>query len=1442
MLSGSINQVLLNKLQNRHRHHLQVVSATPPVIKDIIVRQINSIDENSPPLGEFNEYSISSKNFSLQCSSSESEEELILRMMIYLEDLTFRAILIHIKENFQDPNVLLELVAVNLPKKSSTLPDEAEFYRSIKQILASGKFIPRILPDKVNHITRLSMNEFALYPHKKRGPLTLQGFTSLIKKIEKLAEFCPENLHLLFASIPVKTNEDCPYIKGNKYLHNMVIFVEGGSSAKISTFSKAIPASGDPTYNQTANREFNVSESKQYSACIAKPAALATSEALADFKGMNIHYGGNFQCQTAGGQLFYTAIDICLDHNFGVAKRLATNKIKLARSKNEEVLPDFASHIVISNSTWINRKHLLTETITHVDSLKPTAEYVLSGAVKINEPEFEQEIKMPAFGSQSNLKVYTGRGISFHINMLHKQIVSYNENFIFLKALSDYRYHRPIDFLIVQAEIEKHIRLTFITEVDSILAQTNFCVEVRELVINAQKKLKKENVTSNIILLTLMDLKEQVLEKMQEFNKAILIDTIEITQDSLIQTIKEYLNYIFINILLIEKNSLDEKVLFHLALLTNHIPLLKILIQENPAWVNDQYSDGYPIYLAVNSGQVDLIEFLIDQGAKITLKNTNKESILTAVYKKNPSLVLSQIIQKFTPLIAHEKDTKIKVATDLMFDFLVSRFKGCDAKNKNIIDTILKAHPSLIKHKDKQGNSLLHLAIKISNHTEVGNLLKSHADPALRNVDLESSYDLVVQSGDVGLLEDLYFLADKKIQFITDFIKVYIHPRQVSARLRRRSFSHSEYIDADYVKGIQRILSLVSNDLEQVAKLLSGQERKFLLEKNLTAPAYKTILKACSLRKIVEFIHEKRELIYFLEKIPLKYFQKFSFAMRHEILQRALKKVSEAPVVSLILIKQIDEVFIPHSKVTFLEVLDYKLSLLKNVIANLVSWQEPVFNISEIVAEISKALNLHPELLTNEDVQIRLLILLSKLSSKLDADIRMELIDKALTEFFHNKDFRSPLVIQSTCSLIEKLLVDTNNVDEGCIIKLIDNIPADVELKDAKSNTLLHISVLKNNVILTEYLLKRKHDLFIKNNLGESVCDLVASNQSTALFNIIYPYANDKIVFATDFINKFFSCYLPHISQIAETIANEIDRIILVLPLEIKSQILKYDIDKRIYKPILDSMLPHDISTILKESYYVMQYIICSMSHELFLSYSKESQLDFVKHLSEFLKTWSFCDYSFNSIFENKLDAIFIPLDFIDRNEMFIHKVKLLKNTLRPSHMIQWKKENDKAQAFLCILSSLLDCGELNLPQELQLDFLDSVNALFLYLPDKFEVLSDILSKVNFLKLEDPLVTAKYEIVIQSQAKVCLTRIKNEIAEGSDTNWHTFFRKKSISQGIAKDIVASISRAQAKSAWVVALDEVRALLKDTEEKHFPPRVSVFYNEINQKLSYKRLPR
>lgn len=83
-------------------------------------------------------------------------------------------------------------------------------------------------------------------------------------------------------------------------------------------------------------------------------------------KGVMNTYGGNIQCTTQDGTKFTTAIDVCLDHAYGIAKKGHEREVQQTLGGTGEILSRL-SHVVTSNTIGIEAEHRIGTSVTHVD-------------------------------------------------------------------------------------------------------------------------------------------------------------------------------------------------------------------------------------------------------------------------------------------------------------------------------------------------------------------------------------------------------------------------------------------------------------------------------------------------------------------------------------------------------------------------------------------------------------------------------------------------------------------------------------------------------------------------------------------------------------------------------------------------------------------------------------------------------------------------------------------------------------------------------------------------------------------------------------------------------------------------------------------------------------------------------------------------------------------
>lgn len=470
----------LSTIEKILQRKTQLANDQPIYIRELIVYPNKN---NFTNVGEFDPELVQSKNINITHLESETEEKLIYRLSKFINNLASRAAFLHIKDNFVDEHLSFE---------------------------------------RLNHITRLSLPEYALYPAEKRGPLTLNGLNKLLQEIEFIAQWNPENLHLLLGTVPVRTIHD--------QVHNICIYVECGKNPRLHLVVKALPASRDLRYPGTTNSNFssaflpqelmrelrllseqlvedlthhrpevsliNVMKLKdlcQKSVFLtphkelvdilnlvhsrieqdfyltnhtgwneAKTDALLLEDEIGNFidthnakqqaqisciapfsfsdrdhPNVNVIYGGNFECRTAGGALFLVAVDICLDHHLGVAKNCFLHQLKHARLNNDRIIPTHISQLITSNTVSLSKKSLLSESIVQADP--DNVIVCIDENLGFSLPERKEKLPDPFFGSHLKMKIYPIYELPTYKPSLKNQIHQHNHFINKLNALRIYR-------------------------------------------------------------------------------------------------------------------------------------------------------------------------------------------------------------------------------------------------------------------------------------------------------------------------------------------------------------------------------------------------------------------------------------------------------------------------------------------------------------------------------------------------------------------------------------------------------------------------------------------------------------------------------------------------------------------------------------------------------------------------------------------------------------------------------------------------------------------------------------------------------------------------------------------------------------------------------------------------------------------------------------------
>ncbi|EKD72582.1 MAG: hypothetical protein ACD_45C00633G0009 [uncultured bacterium] len=491
----SLTERYKKKLERRLLNPIHAASQVN--IREIIVTHTDPIEK-----GEFG------MNHFVQ----ESENQVIARIFLQIQDLIKRAVQLHHQDNFDTEN-------------------------------------NKMKPECKNNITRLTTNEFFFYPCKNRGPLTNEGFSELIGQIESYAAELPDNLHLAFGTFPVKNQQ--------KEVHNIALYIQCGPTPQINATTKAFPAKIDIIYPDTTtifyngytaaekfsseitnlknliiacalnhlppqtilrnvekllkfcrqNLSFNHTEmeQKQFSqltqALIEKLQTISSSlsaqkrapyqvikmvdkmipllekyimavEAAAHktrhhleenpdhFTGFITQTGGQITCRTPEAR-FYTIVEICLDHNLNTGQ-IGIEKSFLHYQKNfNQAFPTHLSQIVISNTTSINEEKLLTENnmVLHADPQKPGLKKHNASFNKFKKisPENREENITAIFGKKMDIYTYEPIKLSSIRKDLLECILSYNKLTLIINVYETLCIHYPLESHVLLPQLNQAV-------------------------------------------------------------------------------------------------------------------------------------------------------------------------------------------------------------------------------------------------------------------------------------------------------------------------------------------------------------------------------------------------------------------------------------------------------------------------------------------------------------------------------------------------------------------------------------------------------------------------------------------------------------------------------------------------------------------------------------------------------------------------------------------------------------------------------------------------------------------------------------------------------------------------------------------------------------------------------------------------------------------------
>ena len=194
----------------------------------------------------------------------------------------------------------------------------------------------------LNHITRLSLHEFSLY---SKEPLTLAQYEQFVSKVAAFSEKLQPNVHLLLSSMAVVVTQDCAV--------NMSLYVQCGAQPLLRSFCKATKDPVDKTYlNMTMFKNPAIDDT--------------STEYTVTSSGLVLSHDFLFPVKTLGGAEANVAVEICLDHEFQVAKKLLFARVESVDREDTFFIPEQTDQLITSNTIQPYRPAYLTYSLAHV--------------------------------------------------------------------------------------------------------------------------------------------------------------------------------------------------------------------------------------------------------------------------------------------------------------------------------------------------------------------------------------------------------------------------------------------------------------------------------------------------------------------------------------------------------------------------------------------------------------------------------------------------------------------------------------------------------------------------------------------------------------------------------------------------------------------------------------------------------------------------------------------------------------------------------------------------------------------------------------------------------------------------------------------------------------------------------------------------------------------
>jgi hypothetical protein len=173
-------------------------------------------------------------------------------------------------------------------------------------------------------------------------------------------------------------------------------------------------------------------------------------------------------CVTAGGKVFITAADICLDVFKQASQKYLKQNVSVEKRMLGRIIPTHISHVVSSSSIDIQSNNYLTKSrsLSHADSLRNIAGI------------WQQEVKSNAakprialggsFGSDYETTAYEPMALDQVLEDIASDMGAHHELVVTLAAYRLLREHYPFEAAIISALIDKELTDYFIKSLEAI--------------------------------------------------------------------------------------------------------------------------------------------------------------------------------------------------------------------------------------------------------------------------------------------------------------------------------------------------------------------------------------------------------------------------------------------------------------------------------------------------------------------------------------------------------------------------------------------------------------------------------------------------------------------------------------------------------------------------------------------------------------------------------------------------------------------------------------------------------------------------------------------------------------------------------------------------------------------------------------------------------------